>query len=80
MLIYCIDLWITRVMCKKGKVARVVEKDSIVFLNFFHVFSLLWKKTVKGQNRASLKTSDYYWPELVALRATGQGSTLTELE
>ena len=31
---------------------------------------------------ASLKSSDYYWPEPepVALRATGQVSTLTELE
>ena len=30
--------------------------------------------------RASLKSSDYYWPELepVALRATGQVRTLTE--
>ena len=32
--------------------------------------------------RASLKSSDYYWPEPepVALRAMGQVSTLTELE
>ena len=31
---------------------------------------------------ASLKSSDYYWPkpEPVTLRATGQVSTLTELE
>ena len=29
------------------------------------------------KNRASLKSSAYYWPEPVALRATGQVSTLT---
>ena len=37
----------------------------------------IWKK----KYQASLKSSDYYWPEPepVALRATGQVSTLTEL-
>ena len=38
--------------------------------------------TVKLFLGASQKSSDYYWPKLkpVALRATGQVSTLTELE
>ena len=40
-------------------------------------------KKIISQNLiwASLKSSDYYWPEpeSVALRATGQVSTLTEL-
>ena len=45
-------------------------------LNFFHMFYTLKLNPLK---RASLQSSDYYWPqpEPVALRATGQVSTLT---
>ena len=48
--------------------------------NIFSVFFLF--KSRNHFNRASLKSSDYYWPkpEPVTLRATGQVSTLTELE
>ena len=67
-----------------------------VFFNCYNLNSftwgLIWLAIAFGEKiinpfhgklfRASLKSSDYYWPEPepIALRATGQVSTLTELE